>query len=107
MLRLAPVIIASELTPHITTYRKALFICTLFSLFKKHELLKVRELHLGSIIAFRAHAAVFLLSIDTFGQWCGSVLVVCVFWAGGPMESLWREMVSQRHDFYFNARTWT
>lgn len=39
--------------------------------------------------------------------WWSVLFVACVFWAGGPMESLWREMVSQRNSFYFNNLTWT
>lgn len=39
--------------------------------------------------------------------WWPVLFVVCVFWAGGPVESLWQEMVSQRGGFYFIARTWT
>lgn len=86
MLRLAPVIILSELTPHVTTYRKALFIMrTLFlittgetndEMFSNWRFFRVSW---ASSIAFRAHAAVFLVLIDTFGQCCGSVLVACAF----------------------------
>lgn len=77
MLRLAPVIVLSELTPHVTTYRKALFIMHSLFFFKQQQ--EQQTVFEPKIVRVSWAFGVFLVSIDTFGPCCGSVLVACAF----------------------------